>query len=315
MGTTISGDTGITFPDATTQSKAVSQTTPFAVTASATTGAQLNLPEGTNNGAHFVALKAPNVLAADTTFTLPAADGTTGQFLQTNGAGALAFASVAPGGTTGQVQYNNAGVFGGLSSGTSGQVLTSGGAGVAPTWGAAGALVFLSSQTVTGSPSSVDFTTGINSSYDDYFITFENLQFTTVGGNNVAVAVRLQQSGSFQTGSTYDYTIFGLAGSASESEATNGTTLMLIQVGRFNTPGDVTRSGFVYLLNVNSTASRGCSVLTTSTSRGSTAALSQASTGGGTSSVAAAVTGIQFRANNGIVMTSGTFRLYGIAKS
>ncbi len=39
MGTTISGDTGITFPDATTQSKAVSQTTPFAVTASATTGA------------------------------------------------------------------------------------------------------------------------------------------------------------------------------------------------------------------------------------------------------------------------------------
>ena len=95
MGTTISGDTGITFPDATTQSKAVSQTTPFAVTASATTGAQLNLPEGTNNGAHFVALKAPNVLAADTTFTLPAADGTTGQYLQTNGAGSLAFATVA----------------------------------------------------------------------------------------------------------------------------------------------------------------------------------------------------------------------------
>lgn len=137
MGTTISGDTGITFPDATTQSKAVSQTTPFAVTASATTGAQLNLPEGTNNGAHFVALKAPDVLAADTTFTLPAADGTNGQYLQTNGAGSLAFATVpttAPGGTTGQVQYNNAGAFGGLSSGTSGQVLTSAGAGAAPTW-------------------------------------------------------------------------------------------------------------------------------------------------------------------------------------
>lgn len=134
MGTTISGDTGITFPDATTQSKAVSQTTPFAVTASATTGAQLNLPEGANNGAHFVSLKAPDALAADTTFTLPTSDGTNGQFLQTNGAGALAFASVAPGGTTGQVQVNNAGVFGAVAEGTAGQVLTSGGAGVAPSF-------------------------------------------------------------------------------------------------------------------------------------------------------------------------------------
>lgn len=100
MGTTISGDTGITFPDATTQSKAVSQTTPFAVTASATTGAQISLPEGTNNGANFVALKAADTLAADTTFTLPAADGTNGQYLQTNGAGALAFATLPPSGPT-----------------------------------------------------------------------------------------------------------------------------------------------------------------------------------------------------------------------
>lgn len=99
MGTTISGDTGITFPDATTQSKAVSQATPFAVTASATTGAQISLPEGTNNGANFVALKAADTLAANTTFTLPAADGTNGQFLQTNGSGALAFASVPPSNT------------------------------------------------------------------------------------------------------------------------------------------------------------------------------------------------------------------------
>jgi hypothetical protein len=97
MAMTLNGDTGITFPDATTQSKAVSQATPFAVTALATTGAQISLPEGTNNGANFIALKAADTLAANTTFTLPAADGTTGQYLQTNGAGILAFATIASG--------------------------------------------------------------------------------------------------------------------------------------------------------------------------------------------------------------------------
>jgi hypothetical protein len=135
MSTTINGDTGVIFPDASTQSKAVSQATPFAVTASAIAGAELQLPEATANGVNYVAVKAPNTLAANTTFTLPSADGTNGQYLQTNGSGALAFASVpatTPGGTTGQIQINNAGAFGALSSGTTGQILTSGGAGAAP---------------------------------------------------------------------------------------------------------------------------------------------------------------------------------------
>lgn len=95
MPTIISGDSGITFPDATTQSKAVSQATPFAVTASAGAGAELQLPEATANGVNYVGLKAPNALAANTTFTLPTADGTNGQYLQTNGSGQLAFATVA----------------------------------------------------------------------------------------------------------------------------------------------------------------------------------------------------------------------------
>jgi hypothetical protein len=116
MGTTINGDTGVIFPDASTQSKVVSQATPFAVTASAIAGAELQLPEATANGVNYVAIKAANTLAANTTFTLPAADGTNGQFLQTNGSGALAFATVAPGGTTGQIQFNNAGVFGGVTA-------------------------------------------------------------------------------------------------------------------------------------------------------------------------------------------------------
>jgi len=44
---------------------------------------------------------------------------------------------VTPGGSTGAIQYNNAGAFDGLADGTAGQVLTSGGAGSPPAWAAA----------------------------------------------------------------------------------------------------------------------------------------------------------------------------------
>jgi hypothetical protein len=60
----------------------------------ATTGGTLKLNEGTNNGAHFVALKAPNSVTSDTTFTLPGADGSSGQFLTTDGSGNLSFSTV-----------------------------------------------------------------------------------------------------------------------------------------------------------------------------------------------------------------------------
>lgn len=134
MGTTISGDTGVVFPDATTQSTAVTVATPFSINASAGAGAQLRLPEATANGVNYVAVKAADALSGNVTWTLPTADGTAGQYLQTNGSGVLSFGSVSPGGTTGQVQINNSGAFGAISSGTSGQVLTSNGAGVAPSF-------------------------------------------------------------------------------------------------------------------------------------------------------------------------------------
>jgi hypothetical protein len=61
----------------------------------------------------------PNI-AGTVNFTLPSADGTNGQALTTNGSGTLAFATVTgvPGGSTTQVQYNNGGVFGGITGAT-----------------------------------------------------------------------------------------------------------------------------------------------------------------------------------------------------
>ena len=49
----------------------------FIVGNSTTVGGTIKLNEGTNNGTNFVALKSPNTLAANLTFTLPTADCTT----------------------------------------------------------------------------------------------------------------------------------------------------------------------------------------------------------------------------------------------
>jgi hypothetical protein len=57
-------------------------------------GGELRAYEDTDNGTNFVSLKAPATLAADRTFVLPSADGTSGQALTTDGSGNLAFSSV-----------------------------------------------------------------------------------------------------------------------------------------------------------------------------------------------------------------------------
>ena len=69
-------------------------TTPVTVTGSSSAGAEIRLPEDTDNGSHYVALKASDSIASDVTFTLPSADGTTGQALTTNGSGTLSFSDV-----------------------------------------------------------------------------------------------------------------------------------------------------------------------------------------------------------------------------
>ena len=67
----------------------------------AAAGGTVKLNEGTNNGTNFVGLKAGNNLAASTTFTLPTADGSAGQFIKTDGSGNLTFTDVS-GGTSWQ---------------------------------------------------------------------------------------------------------------------------------------------------------------------------------------------------------------------
>ena len=60
----------------------------------ASTGGDIKLNEGTNNGTNFIGLKAPNAVTTSTTFRLPDGDGSAGQFLKTDGNGNLDFSTV-----------------------------------------------------------------------------------------------------------------------------------------------------------------------------------------------------------------------------
>lgn len=51
-----------------------------------------------SDSSNYIGLKSPTTVAANVTFTLPNADGTTGQFLQTNGSGTLSWSTPAGGG-------------------------------------------------------------------------------------------------------------------------------------------------------------------------------------------------------------------------
>ena len=85
--------TSITSPSATITGGTVSGITQLDVAGTSAAGANLKLYEDTDNGTNYVSLKAPNSIASNLTFTLPSADGSSGQALVTDGSGTLSFGS------------------------------------------------------------------------------------------------------------------------------------------------------------------------------------------------------------------------------
>lgn len=196
------------------------------------------------------------------------------------------------------------------AAGTNGQVLTSAGSGL-PTWSApsSGAMTFISVQTVSGTPSTLDFTSGIDSTYDDYMVIFEDVAFSA----STKLCLRIRKSGSFQAGD-YNYGIFYLqfSGSSSNSTSTGDVNSILT----WTSLSTNRRSGFMYLYNANSTTAwaQGITFQSQSVGSSTTGTDNNLAWGGSTQGTAAAVTGLRFFPESG-TFTSGTFRLYGIQKT
>jgi hypothetical protein len=83
--------TSLTTPSATITGGTVAGVTQLDVAGTSAAGANLKLYEDTDNGTNYVSLKAADSIASNVTFTLPAADGTSGQAVVTDGSGNLSF--------------------------------------------------------------------------------------------------------------------------------------------------------------------------------------------------------------------------------
>lgn len=215
------------------------------------------------------------------------------------------------GGVAGAIPYQSgSGATGFSAAGTSGQVLTSAGVG-APTWTtpSAGALVFISSQTVSSAVSSVDFTSGISSTYDDYVVYFSNV---TPSANNVALYLRLYKGGAFLT-SSYQYSYYAALPTPATAASNSTTFIQLMPTGYLNTSNSVT-AGSCTFTQMNNTDGYRPTVFGNTFSSNGTSSNNMVTMFGGSVNNAAATTGFQFLFSSGNIV-SGTFRLYGIAKS
>jgi len=194
------------------------------------------------------------------------------------------------------------------AAGTNGQVLTSAGSGL-PTWSApsSAALVFISSQTITTTVASVDFTSGINATYDNYQIVFSNF----VVQNGGRLALRLRQASTFVTSGYVSLYLSG-QGTLSLSFGTNRTLLMSTSSGTPDSSGFY--SGYLNLSSANSGTARVPAVNGYSACVGNTEPSSMIQNFSGGITAAGAITGFQLLSQSGD-LTAGTVALYGMAKS
>lgn len=203
------------------QTAPTSLATPLAVIGDATAGAEIRLPEDTDNGSNYVALKAPDNLASNLTLTLPSADGTSGQVLQTNGSGTLSFGTPA-GGFSNMTVYATPGTYTwNIPAGvTKAKVtVTGGGGGGSTTGGAAGgtviAVVTLSGSTATvivGAAGAANGGTGGASS-------FASTGITTLSGSGGTGASTTPVSGTGPAGALI---LFGGPGSIRWGNSSTG---------------------------------------------------------------------------------------------
>lgn len=121
---TLSGTdaTTMTFPSASTTVAGLGIAQTFTqdqtISGNLTLNAQGDVRFADADSSNWVAFQGPATVTSNVTWTLPSADGTSGQVLSTNGTGTLSWSSVSgsPGGSNTQIQFNNSGAFGGSAN-------------------------------------------------------------------------------------------------------------------------------------------------------------------------------------------------------
>ena len=201
------------------------------------------------------------------------------------------------------------------SLGTSGQVLTSGGAGVAPSWStpSAGAMTLISTLTAT-SGTSVTWT-GL-SGYDKYQLIFENV----ISASNGLFLYLQLGTGSSPTYVTSGYNIQTIAGYNYNGTAFNGATtnnsafiLAGAASGMYN-GGTTTGAGGSVILTGMLGGSNQCALATSYSIFSATSGAIETDINNGMSTNTTAITAIKILFSTGTAtFTNGKFSLYGIS--
>lgn len=255
-------------------------------------------------------------LSTAVTGTLPVANGGTGAS-SLSAAGILTTASavtVAQGGTGAtSLTANNVLLGNGTSAvqvvapGTSGNVLTSNGT----TWTSAaastGALVLISTTTVSGATTTVDISGSFSSTYDDYCILIDNLSYNS----SDSFDIRTAYGGSFRTSNYLEqYSVF-----SNVSSVQRGLGQDRIYVAGLYATYPSFANVQVWIMNRNNTNYKTSVIFQFYGLDGSSPYSGmQTVIGSGNCNLdTAALTGIRFFASSNSIQT-GTFRLYGVAK-
>jgi len=258
---------------------------------------------------------AGGVTYGDGTTYATTSAGTSGQALLSGGAGAPTWGTPASattattatnlaGGAQGSVPYQSAaGTTALLAAGTSGQVLTTQGAGANPTWTtiAASAMVLISTKTASSS-SDLNWT-GL-SGYNRYLLVFDNLlAASSTATLNVTVG-----TGSTPTYITSNYTEMTIRGAGVAPTGNGGTGR---SSGYIADPGSSTTyrlSGYCVfngMTSLNQVSAISTWNVTTSATLGGGLHFNQVSSGG------AAITAIKINFASGNI-SSGNATLYGL---
>jgi hypothetical protein len=200
------------------------------------------------------------------------------------------------------------------AAGSSGNVLTSGGSGAAPSWTtpAGGSWTFLSVVTASNS-ATVDIETTFDSTYQTYAIVASSVKPVD---SVVALRARQKQGGSYRV-DNYQYHLSRSNNSANTyAGSSSGNTTSYLVANDLSASGDGPEGGasfVMYIPNPSNTTLQKC-VFSTGVVNSAFDAAAQMTLAGANFELTSAVTGIRFFMASGNI-ASGTFRLYGIKNS
>lgn len=239
--------------------------------------------------------------------TVPISLGGTGQTAK-----AAAFNALSPMTTGGDIIYGGASGTGTrLANGSVGQVLTSGGGTAAPTWATpSNGLVLLQTQTASNS-ATIDFTSGLTSTYDQYIFIVSNVVPQT-DATDFWIRVSEDGGSSYITTSSYAYNFIYSAGAAAPSAAgSSGSDTKIVAIGGLgNSTGEVFNCEFKLY---TPSSSKYKLMKWAGSMHSATPALVTFDGGSSYFGSTNAINAIRFMMSSGNIST-GTFSLYGVLK-